>query len=119
MKQNVKIPRHRLGGAGFRYQNMCEEPLSLLSDLRVVVNNAIDHANAYGPGLRPTVVTKLARDRRTGRKEECLLVLTERRENRETSPEIRRNHSGQLVHQATTYRVNYRYQGYSKYCSDA
>jgi hypothetical protein len=35
-----------------------------------------------------------------------------------SSPEIRSNPSGILVQQATAYRVNNRYQGYSKYCSD-
>jgi hypothetical protein len=109
---------------GFRDQQLREQLLSLLSDYpkgwlkshfgvgRVVVNKAIDHANAnaYGPGLRPTVATKLSRDRRTGRKEEILLTWMERKENSESSPEIRRDHSGRLVQQANTYRVNNRYQ---------
>jgi hypothetical protein len=80
------------------------------------MNKAID---AYGPGLRPTVATKLSRDRRTGPKEDFILSWIERKENSESSPEIRRDHSGRLVQEATTYRVNNRYQGDSKYCSDA
>ena len=116
---------------GFCDQQLREQLLSPLSDYpkdwlkrhfgvgRMVVNKAIDHANAYGPGLRLTVAIKLSRDRRTGPKEEFLLTWMERRENIESSPEIRRYHSGRLVQEATTYRVNNRYQGYSKYCSDA
>ncbi len=70
---------------GFCDQQLREQLLSLLSDypkdwpkrhFGVVVNIpvAIDHANACGPGLRPTVATKLSRERRTGRKEELLLT---------------------------------------------
>jgi hypothetical protein len=107
-------------------QQLREQPLSLLSDYpkswlnrhfgvgQVVANKAIDYANAYGPGLRPTVATKLSRDGRTGRKEEFLSTWMERKEKSESSPEIRRDHSGLLVQQATTYRVNNRYQGYRK-----
>jgi hypothetical protein len=81
-------------------QQLREQLLSLLSDYpkswlksyfgvgRVVVNKAIDHANAYGPGLRPTVATKLSRDRKRGRKEEFILTWMERKENSESSPEI-------------------------------
>jgi hypothetical protein len=116
---------------GFCDQQLREQLLSLLIDYpkdwlkrqlgvgRVVLNKAIDHATAFGPGMRPTFATKLSRDRRTGRKEEVLLTWMERKENSESSPEIRRDHSGRLVQQATTYRVNNRYQGYSKYCNDA
>jgi hypothetical protein len=112
-------------------QQLRDQLLSLLSDYpkdwlkrhfgvgRVVVNKAIDHANAYGPDLRPTVAIKLSRDRGTGPKEEFLLTWMERKENSESPPEIRRDHSGRLVQEATTYRVNNRYQDYSKYCSDA
>jgi hypothetical protein len=107
---------------GVCHQQLREQLLSLLSDNpkswlkkhfgvgRVVVNKAIDHATAYGPGLRPTVATKLSRDRRKCRKVEFLLAWTRRNENSESSPEIRRDHSGRLVQQATTYRVNNRYQ---------
>jgi hypothetical protein len=83
------------------------------------VNKAIEHANAYGPGLRPTVATELSRDKRTSRKEDFLITWMEKKENSESSPEIRRDHFSRLVQQATKYRVNIRYQAYSKYCSDA
>jgi hypothetical protein len=65
------------------------------------------------------VVKKLERDRRTRKKEEFLLKWMERKENSESSPEIRRDHSGQLMQQTTTYRVINQYNGYKKYCSDS
>jgi hypothetical protein len=127
----VAAIRSALTKLGVCHQQLREQLLSLLGDYpkswlqrhfgvgRLVVNKAIDHVNAYCPGLRPAVATKLSRDRRTGRKEKFLLTWMERKENSESSPEIRRDHSSRLVQQATTYRVNNRYQGYSKYCSDA
>jgi hypothetical protein len=127
----VSAIKSALTTLGRRDQGLREQLLSLVSGYpkswlqnhlgvgRVLVNNAIDLASSVGPGMHPAVVKKLERDRRTRKKEEFLLKWMERKENSESSPEIRRDHSGQLMQQTTTYRVINQYNGYKKYCSDS
>jgi hypothetical protein len=118
---------------GLKNQQLREQLVSLLNDYpklwiesyldvgRKTITSANDHAAAFGAGLTaPAGACKvIKRNCRGGPKEFYLQDWMKKKENTESSPEIKRNKNGQLLKQNISYRILNRAKGYEKYKRDA